>query len=96
MTDFMRPAAGVAWYRRNQWQLLRDASDDRADLEDTWEEWNAQVEERVADMRCSSISVMKVPVDVDALLNWCRERRVPVNAESRAAYTAELIRLMQP
>ncbi|MEX2284550.1 MAG: hypothetical protein WEE89_18825 [Gemmatimonadota bacterium] len=95
MTDFMRPAVGVAWYSREHWQRLRDASEDRADLEDTWEEWNAQAEEQLADLRCSSIRVIKVPVDVDAMVDWCRERGVPVNAENRAAYTAELVRMMQ-
>jgi len=31
--------AGIAWFRANQWQLLRSLATDAEDLEETHEEW---------------------------------------------------------
>ena len=36
---------GAAWYRSDQWDRLREVSEDRTDLENTWEEW-VQVAEK--------------------------------------------------
>ncbi len=35
---------GIAWYRPEQWARLLEISEDRDDLETTWEEWRREVE----------------------------------------------------
>ena len=33
----------------------------------------------------------RVPIDVDALVEWCRARNAPVNGPSRSEYVAEFM-----
>jgi hypothetical protein len=42
---------GVAWYRPEQWEVLRNASIDRDKLEDTHAEWLAEAERVVKELR---------------------------------------------
>lgn len=35
---------GVVWYRRDQWDRLLEISSDRAEFEDTYDEWKAVAE----------------------------------------------------
>lgn len=80
---------GAAWYRANQWQRLKEVSEDRANLEDTWEEWVQIAEKGLCDARAMGVQVVKVDVDLDELLQWCQSRQQPVNADSRSAFAAE-------
>jgi hypothetical protein len=41
---------GVAWYRRDQWDRLLEISSDRAELEDTYDEWKAVAEENMGNL----------------------------------------------
>lgn len=45
-----KAVVGVAWYRLKQWQRLRAVSIDADDLEDTYEEWLRQAEQKVAEL----------------------------------------------
>lgn len=83
------PAVGAAWYRSDQWERLRQVSDDRADLEEAWEEWVRTAEKSLRDIRARGIRVEKVDVDVEELVQWCQAKRQPINAASRSAFAAE-------
>lgn len=65
---------GVAWYRINQWQRLRAVSIDADNLEDTYEEWLREAEQKVAEFRALGLCVEKVDVDVEQLIAWYNER----------------------
>ena len=67
-------------------------SEDRADLEDTWEEWVRVAEKALRDFRARGIQVEKVDVDVEELVRWCQAKRQPINAASRSAFAAEMLR----
>lgn len=83
---------GVAWYRQEQWQLLRSVSEDRDRLEATYEAWLRQAEETLADMKSNGLNVRKVEVDVNELAEWCSSRAVPVNSQSRSDFVADKTR----
>ena len=42
--------AGIAWFRADQWQLLRSLSADVDELEETYEEWVAIAEKAIEDL----------------------------------------------
>jgi hypothetical protein len=83
---------GIAWYLRHQWGRLLEISEDRADLEETFEEWEERARERFKELRTEGYSVEKVVVDVDALLEWCGRKRIGVDARSRSNYVVEKLR----
>lgn len=83
---------GVAWYRKEQWSQLLQISEDAEQLEGTYEEWLGIASEHMTQIEAAGIPAQKVDLDVNELLAWCQSRGLPVNAESRARFTAEKVR----
>lgn len=85
-------AVGCAWYRRDQWQRLREISSDPEKLEQSYEEWVGNAERAIEGMREAGMRVEKVDVDVEELLAWCQTQGVEVDASARAHYAAQQLR----
>jgi len=80
---------GVAWYRAEQWERLREISVDRDDLETTYEEWECSAEKALQEIRRGGAQPQKVDVDVEELLAWWRVRNLALDGQARAMYAAE-------
>jgi len=87
-----RVAIGFAWYRPQQWQRVRDISDDAEDLSDTYLEWLQLAEENFNQLRSSGLHVEKVDIDSEQLIIWCNEQGLPITRESRSQYAAEKLK----
>lgn len=83
--------AGLCWIRPDQWQQLLDVAEDRDRLEASWEEWQAKSLEMIEVFATRNILIEKVDVDVEVLVDWCRQREKPVNASTRAEYVTALM-----
>ena len=77
---------GVAWYSRNQWDRLLSVASDRASLEDIYDDWVHMAEKALSDIRQTGLNLVKVPIDVEELINWCREKGRPVDGAARAEF----------
>jgi|GEM_PF-317604 len=82
---------GVAWYRPEQWERLREISEDREELETTYEDWKGSAERALREMRKAGMYPEKVDIDVEDLLRWCNEQNQPVDSSARVRYTAEKV-----
>src|SRR5438034_8028509 len=85
-TTGRKPVAGVAWYSSTQWQYLRQVAADPERLEQTYQEWLVVAERACREMESSGIAIVKVPLDVQELIDWCRERSLPIDGKARAQY----------
>jgi hypothetical protein len=83
---------GLAWYRPQQWQRVRDISTDADDLEETYEDWLRLADNKLAELRASGLRVEKVDIDSEQLVLWCNEHGLELNAEARSRYAAEKLR----
>jgi hypothetical protein len=83
---------GFAWFDREQWQRLTEVVEDRAELDDTYEQWHKSAREAFADLEREGVRIEKVHVKVDALVAWCRAQGLPVNGEARSQYVAMVVR----
>ena len=81
-------AIGVAWYRPEQWETLRNASVDKDKLEDTHAEWQEEAERVVKQLRQQDIHIVKIDIEISDLLLWCESQKIPLDAEARTKYTA--------
>jgi len=90
MSKKMRIA--IAWYKPEQWALLKACSVDKEVIEDTFEEWVTNAEVQFEGLKKEGLNIHKVVIDMDALVAWCRDNDLPVDAESRAKYASELLR----
>src|SRR5258705_12362524 len=86
-----RIITGVAWYRPEQWQRLREGSEDIDNLEETYDAW-LQTAERTIRGIPSDVVVEKIDVDVEEVLAWCNVMGLSMNAASRARFVSERVR----
>jgi len=85
-------ALGLAWYSREAWERLRAVADDAQALDDSYEDWERQALGTVRDLESLGRKIRKVPIDIDALLAWCREHHRRNDIKARAEYVSELLR----
>lgn len=83
---------GLGWYSRAAWHRLLEISEDRDQLDDTYEEWEASARRALQQIKNSGGQVEKVPIDPERLLRWCNEKGVAVNGASRAEYVTRMLR----
>ena len=83
---------GFAWYRREQWERVRDIASDAGEFEDTYEEWLRVAEQKLTELAAAGLDVKKVDVDSEQLILWCNEQGLDMNAQARSRYAAEKLR----
>jgi len=87
-----RVKIGVAWYKPEQWDRLREISVDRKDVEFTYEEWLKNAQKTLGGLLLSGLDIEKYEVDVEALLAWCKSKNIPVDGKARSSYVSEKVR----
>jgi len=83
---------GVAWYRPEQWERLREVSEDVDNLEETYDAWLKTAERLIRDGIPSDVRVERINVDVEEVLAWCNVLGLPMNASSRSRFVSERVR----
>jgi hypothetical protein len=83
---------GIGFYRRDQWPRLLETTDDRKELEDTYDEWKLNLVKSVKNLRALGPSPLKVDIDIEELVNWCKERDFKNVGASRAEFITDLLR----
>jgi len=86
---YQNTQVGIAWYEPEQWQRLREISEDREELEETHQEWVRDVMRAIKELERNGIQCVKVAVDIDQLLEWCQNQKIPVNGEARSRYVSD-------
>jgi hypothetical protein len=84
---------GIAWYREDQWELLKVTATDPEVIEDTYQEWLANAKVRVEELREAGQEIVEVDFDVNEFNDWCRNNEKTLNGTSRSEYTAQLLRI---
>ena len=90
--DINVTAMGVAWYMADQCDRLLEISSDRAELENTYDEWKALAEENLVDLAQHGYKLHKVLIDVEELLVWCNSQNGAVDGDARAEFTVMKLR----
>lgn len=64
----------VPWFTAETWPELLKVATDRANLPDTFAEFEQIAGRKFARFTAQGMHLQKVLVDVDTLVAWCRER----------------------
>jgi len=65
-----------------------EVADDRNKLDDTFEQWERNALDALRMFERQGQRAEKVHVDVDALVSWCKDRRLPITGASRSRYVS--------
>ena len=79
---------GVAWYRPEEWEILRNAAVDKNTLENTHAEWLADAERVVKQLRQKGLHIVKVDIEIADLILWCESQNIPLDGNARSKYAA--------
>lgn len=82
----------VAWFRREDYDLIRAMFDDGADMPETFDQWQEQVERRLAERLPAGARVEKVIVDPDEFRAFARRVQVKADEQGRSAFAASRAR----
>ncbi len=82
---------GIAWYRPEQYEMMRALSVDADKMATTYEAWLANVNKTVVDMRRAGMVGRRVDVELGELIAWCSQRGLPLDGAARSTYAAENI-----
>jgi hypothetical protein len=74
------------------WALVKENAADAEIFEATFGDWIAMAEERFEDLVTAGINPIKVLIDVDELLEWCRTNNEPNDSAARAKFVAQKMR----
>ncbi len=80
---------GIGFYRREQWQRLRDTALDSAVLEQTYDEWMDVLDSSIEKIRACGLEPELVEIDVDELLAYCTSHGLQNTGETRARFVSE-------
>ncbi len=83
---------GVSWYRPEQWERLREISEDKEHFEMTYEESLLDSENKIKQLEAQGYRPVKVEVDVEEMLTWCSAQGLAVTPETRTKFTMTKLR----
>ena len=86
-------AVGVGWYTAENWTRVKATAADAEKFEATFEEWTLMAEEALTEVTGAGISPVKMHIDAEELLEWCRMHDKPNDSATRAAFVADKVRL---
>ncbi len=87
-----RPVVGVAWYpSAEEWQLMRELAPDAERLESSYQEWVEMVESTLKQLHEVGFFPVKVDLEAEAFVIWCRENARELDGPARAAYASHLL-----
>ncbi|GAB4187681.1 MAG: hypothetical protein Tsb002_13170 [Wenzhouxiangellaceae bacterium] len=82
---------GISWFQPAQWERLLEISEDREELDDSYEDWRKNASRTIEQMALQGQKVIKVQIDLDDLEFWCYENKLPINGQSRSQYVSHLL-----
>ena len=83
---------GVSWYRPEQWDRLRELSEDKEHFEMTYEESLVDSGNEIKQLEAQGIRPVKVEVDVEEMLTWCSTQGFSVIPETRTKFMMSKLR----
>lgn len=80
---------GIATYQYNDWKEFLKISDDRDELESTWNEWNNNIHEYEELLRIKKKRFKEILINLGELKEFCNDRGLKINGESRSLFVTK-------
>jgi hypothetical protein len=77
---------GMGWYTPATWRELRAIPE--AKIEMTYSALMRKCERSIAEFRAQGVQVVKIPINVSQMVEWCRKHGYEIDTRGRAAFGA--------
>jgi len=89
MTNEPARRIGLPWYRREDYQRIREMMVDRHNLAPTYESWLAAAENNESVGSQAGLHVSRILIEPETFARWCAEKSVEPDSAARRNYVAE-------
>ena len=84
---------GIAWYREDQWELLKSTAADPNVIEESYLDWLTQAKETIKKFKQNGFNPVEVDFDVEKFNKWCQNKGKIPDGESRSKYVIDLLKI---
>ncbi len=84
----MKLNIGIGIYKKEDFQEILKLSEDRADMEESWEEWAENKLKAVRKLNAIDLYPIDIIVTPKELVKYCRANGFKINGESRSKFVA--------
>lgn len=84
----------IPYYRKAQYDRLRQISSDKETFPESYDEMFAITELKYRQLENKKFPIVKIDVDLDELVEWCKTRSVDLNPETRTKFALEKLKVM--
>lgn len=84
----VKPVTGILWWKPEQWEKAKKISTDSHVFDNSYQEWKEAAEEALKKFRFLGLKVYKIEIDLDELIKWCKDQKVPLDADARAEFVS--------
>ena len=77
---------GIAWYKKEQWFILRQVIENPNDIENTYEEWLNNAINLRKTLIDSGLTVEEVEIDIQDVISWCKKDNKTINSKNITEY----------
>ncbi len=82
---------GIPWYRREDYDRLKDIFEDGAEFQVSYEDWLNASEDAATALSRRQYKVERVTIDPDAFCDWCRKNGRKMDALARTAFANAVV-----
>jgi hypothetical protein len=79
----------VAWFTPETWRELRGHPE--AKIEDAYSEYVRRYERALAAFTAQGFRVVKVPIDIAVMIEWCHAHGYEIDSSGRAVFATALL-----
>lgn len=80
---------GIPWYRRADYERIREIMAQRDPVPDSFDEWETQAKRVETHYQRGGQTVVRVYIDPQNFVAWCALRNLHIDAEARMAFAAD-------
>jgi hypothetical protein len=82
--------AALFWIRQPDYARYRELCDDRDNLPAKYEKWVYAANKAFDQFQRQGLNVIKVEVDLDQFVAWCRSKNLDIDGRTRTRYANEI------
>jgi len=77
---------GIGEYRKKDYQEILNISEDKDNMDETWEEWKANKRKAILRFEQMGFKAVDIIVTPKELVKFCRKNGLPINGKSRSEF----------
>lgn len=89
-TDHQPSVQAMVWYKKEEWEILKEMFVDGDKLPVTYEDWLSRAEQMKNEVQAAGDAVIKVYIDPETFPRWCEQKGLEMNSEARSQLAVEV------